>query len=262
MTLQAPPGSPWWLVLAADALLYLHIAGGFVGLLSGALALVSRKGGRTHRIAGVVFVVAMTIMASIGAAVAPFLPIPQRANVIAGLLTLYLVGSGWSAMRRTQAGRAGLVVAVTTAGAGILWAVQASYSPTGTLDGSPPQAFYVFIVMGMMGAIGDVRLLVKGRLTGAPRLSRHLWRMCAALFIASGSFFLGQQDLMPKWMRGSPWLFVPALAPLAVMVYWLIRNRLPKGNRTRRAPLEAVHTIDEFVATPGRARQTLGTREP
>lgn len=176
----------------------------------------------------------MTIMAAIGASVSPFLPIPQRANVVAGLLTLYLVVSAWSAVRHTQvvAARldvAGLVVALTTIATGVLWAVQASYSPSGTLDGSPPQAFYVFILMGTFAAVGDIKLLVKGRLSAAPRLSRHLWRMCAALFIAAGSFFLGQQRVMPVWMRGSPWLFVPTFAPLVLMVYWLIRIRMSKG---------------------------------
>ena len=234
MTLQVPAGSPWWLKLAADALLFLHIAGGGVGLLSGAVALIVRKGGRAHRIAGTVFVVSMSVMASIGAAVSPFLPIPQRANVVAGLITLYLVVSAWSAVRHKQIvpGRldvAGLVVALTTMATGVLWAVQASYSPTGTLDGSPPQAFYVLILMGTLGAVGDLRLFLKGRISGTPRLSRHLWRMCAALFIASGSFFLGQQRVMPVWMRGSPWLFVPTFAPFVLMVYWLIRIRLKRG---------------------------------
>lgn len=237
MTLRAPEGSPWWLTLAADALLFLHIAGGAVGLLSGAAALLTRKGGRGHRVAGVTFVASMTVMASIGAVVSPFLPIPQRANVVAGLLTLYLVVSGWRAVRQPQVvpGRldaAGLLVAVATVAAGALWAVQASYSPTGTLDGSPPQAFYVFIVMGGVAAVGDVRLLVRGRVSGAPRLSRHLWRMCAALFIAAGSFFLGQQRVMPVWMRGSSWLFVPTLLPAVVMVYWLIRMRINRGGRS------------------------------
>jgi hypothetical protein len=238
MILQVPEGSPWWLKLAADALLFLHIAGGTVGLLSGAAALILRKGGRAHSIAGLVFVVSMTIMASIGAAVSPFLPIPQRANVVAGMLTLYLVVSAWLAVRQKQIvpGRldiAGLIVALATLAAGLLWAVQAGNSRTGTLDGSPPQAFYVFIIIGSFAAIGDARLFVKGRLSGAPRLSRHLWRMCMALFIASASFFLGQQRVMPDWMRGSPWLFVPTFAPLVVMVFWLIRIRIKKGILSR-----------------------------
>ena len=32
----------------------------------------------------------------------------------------------------------------------------------------------------------------------AQRIARHLWRMCFAFFIATGSFFLGQQDILPK----------------------------------------------------------------
>lgn len=240
MTLQVPAGSPWWLALAADALLVAHIAGAAVGLVSGVAALVARKGSRAHAVAGVTFVVAMSVMAAIGAAVSPFLPIPQRANAVAGVLTLYLVVSGWLAVRRPHAvpGRldaAGLAVALATVAAGALWAVQARYSPTGTLDGSPPQAFYVFIVLGGLCAAGDLRLFLTGRLSGAPRLRRHLWRMCAALFIASASFFLGQQRLMPAWMRGSPWLFVPALAPLAWMAYWLIRIRLTRSYGIIRA---------------------------
>jgi hypothetical protein len=49
--------------------------------------------------------------------------------------------------------------------------------------------------------------------------------MCFALFIATGSFFLGQQDVMPKAVRGSPILFVLAFAPFAVMLFWLVRVR-------------------------------------
>jgi hypothetical protein len=122
---------------------------------------------------------------------------------------------------------------MTTVATGVLWAVQAGNSPTGTLDATPPQAFYVFIVIGTFATVGDLRLILKGRISGAPRLSRHLWRMCVALFIASGSFFLGQQRVMPVWMRGSPLLFVPTFAPFVVMIYWLIRLRLKNGIATR-----------------------------
>jgi hypothetical protein len=229
--LQVPAGSPWWLFAAADVILFLHIAGGAVALVSGGVALFTRKGGRAHTIAGLTFCVSMAVMASIGAAASPFLPVPERANVVVGMLALYLVWSGWAAVRSKQvvAGRLemiGLGMAITTIATGVVWAVQASYSPTGTLDGTPPQAFYVLIVIGTFAAIGDLRLIVKGRISGAPRLSRHLWRMCVALFIAAGSFFLGQQQVMPVWMRGSVLLFVPAFAPFLLMIYWLIRVRL------------------------------------
>jgi uncharacterized membrane protein len=215
---------------AADLILFLHIAGGTVALLAGGVALFARKGGRTHTVAGLVFCVSMAVMASIGAAASPFLPVPERANVLAGILTLYLVWSGWVAVRSKQlvAGRfemAGLFVALATIATGLLWAVQAAAAPSVTLDNAPPQAFYVFIIVGTFAAIGDLRLIVKGRIAGGSRLSRHLWRMCFALFIAAGSFFLGQPKFLPGWMRGTAWVFVPTLAPFVVMVYWLIRIR-------------------------------------
>jgi hypothetical protein len=53
--------------------------------------------------------------------------------------------------------------------------------------------------------------------------------MCVALLIAAGSFVLGQQQVMPAWMRGSPLLLVPTFAPLIVMAYWLVRIRLKNG---------------------------------
>ena len=236
--IEVPAGSPWWMFAGADVLLFLHIAGGAVALVSGAVALFARKGGRTHTFAGLAFCVSMAVMASIGAAASPFLPVPERANVIAGILTLYLVWSGWASVRSREvvAGRLemlGLIVALTCLATGVWWAIQAGNSPTGTLDDTPPQAFYVFIAIGTIASTGDARLIVKGRLSGVPRLSRHLWRMCVALLVASASFFLGQQRVMPVWMRGSPWLLVPTFAPLVVMIYWLVRIRLKNGIVTR-----------------------------
>jgi len=49
--------------------------------------------------------------------------------------------------------------------------------------------------------------------------------MCVALLIASFSFFLGQQQVFPASVRGSPLLFVPEIAILAVMIFWLVRVR-------------------------------------
>ena len=53
--------------------------------------------------------------------------------------------------------------------------------------------------------------------------------MCVAFFIATGSFFLGQQDALPAAVRGSPWMFVPAFAPILIMLFWLGRLRFAKA---------------------------------
>jgi hypothetical protein len=48
-----------------------------------------------------------------------------------------------------------------------------------------------------MGAAGDIRMLTRGGIAGRERITRHLWRMSFGLYIATGSFFLGQQQVSP-----------------------------------------------------------------
>src|SRR6185312_13737215 len=137
----------------------------------------------------------------------------------------------WMAIRRTD-GPIGVVekcafaVVLGVIAAGLLFMQMAKNSPTGTIGNTPPQAFYVFVLVGAIAAVGDLRVIVRGGVSGMARIARHLWRMCAALTIASGSFFLGQQKVMPPFMHGSPWLFVPVFAPLLLMLFWLIRIRV------------------------------------
>jgi hypothetical protein len=83
----------------------------------------------------------------------------------------------------------------------------------------------------VFAAAGDLRLILRGGISGVQRIARHLWRMCFALFFASAFFFLGQQKVMPAFMHGSPLLFVPAIAPLVLMIFWLFRVRF--ANRYR-----------------------------
>ena len=55
--------------------------------------------------------------------------------------------------------------------------------------------------------------------------------MCFGLFIASGSFFLGQMKVIPEPIRIVPVLFVLALSPLVVLLYWMWRVRLKQNLR-------------------------------
>ena len=211
---------------AAAAVLYLHIGAGSVGILAGTAAFVFRKGTDLHRLIGKIFVASMLIMSAIGAVVAPFLPTPERASVIAGILTFYLVLSSWMAVKRKpgQIGRFdyGLLLtslSVTAAGAFFFWL--AMQNPRGMLDGQPGAAFVMFMIIGSLAAVGDLRLILKRGVTGATRLARHLWRMTIALFIAANSLFLGQPQVFPKAVQKSGLLMVPALLILALLLYWL-----------------------------------------
>jgi uncharacterized membrane protein len=224
--LELSPDAPGLAHAGAALLLYFHIGGGIIGLLAGALAIASRKGGTTHRSVGNVFFVSMLVTYLIGAGVAPFLTEGQRTNFVAGILALYLLISGWRTATRqgNKAGPAemfGFVIALAVTALGLLFMHMAANSPNGTVDGSPPQAFLVFVVAGSVAAVGELNVLLRRGISGAARVARHLWRMCFSLFIASGSLFLGQPQVFPDWFKATPLPFAFALAPLVAMAIWL-----------------------------------------
>ena len=239
MNLMPPPGSPLVLRLAAESILLLHIGAGVVGIGSGFAAMGLRKGSRLHAMAGQVFVVSMLIMASIGAVVSPLLP--QRANVVPALLTLYLVLTGWRSARDRSgdAGVAeigGLIFALFTVAVGLTFALDAAMSPTGLLDDERPSAYLAFTAFPLLAAALDVAVILRGRLSRPHRITRHIWRMSLALFIAAGSLFLGQPKVFPAWLRGSPIMFVPELAILGLMLFWLARTFVTAVLHRSRAP--------------------------
>lgn len=236
--LEAGPGDPVWMHLGANALLWAHIAGGAVGMVTGVIALAARKGQRVHRAAGSVFFVAMFAAYAIGAGVAPFLDTGQRPNFVAGIMALYLLVSGAMAARRRDARAGGpevigLIVALSITVAGVIFMRMGAASPSGTVDGSPPQAFFLFTIAGAFAAAGELHALVRKQLSNVSRIARHLWRMCFSLFIASGSFFLGQQQVFPEALQDSALLYAVALSPLPVMLFWLGKVRFDDWRRRR-----------------------------
>jgi hypothetical protein len=56
--------------------------------------------------------------------------------------------------------------------------------------------------------------------------------MGAALWIATASFFLGQQKVFPAAWQGSPVLYLPVVAILVSVVYWFIRVRISGSRHT------------------------------
>src|SRR5215475_7683670 len=81
-----------------SSLLPVHIAGGIVGLLSGAAALCFRKGSPRHALAGKVFVASMLTMAAAAAYLAVLRH--QPSNIGGGIFTFYLIGTAWLTARR------------------------------------------------------------------------------------------------------------------------------------------------------------------
>lgn len=238
-----PPDGPLWLYALLAGAFVLHIAAGSLGIVSGYVAIFAGKGGRLHRRAGIVFVLAMAAMAA--AAIFLALRIPQRGNVGGGLLAFYLVATGWMTVRR-EAGRTGgfeigaLILVLAVSAAMAMFGLAARASPGHRLDGYGPGLYFTFAIIAALFAAGDVRMILRGGLAGVQRLSRHILRMGLALFLAAGSFFIGQQKVMPAALHGSPILFLLGLAPLGLMLFWLVRVRLATRRRRDAALAPAV----------------------
>src|SRR5688572_26001952 len=174
-------------------LLPIHVMAGALAIVLGFTALFVKKGGTVHRRSGLLFVYAMLVMGMSGSVVA-FLESPADPNVIAGIGPLYFVVTALMTVRPESASTrrvnvAALGVAVSLTLFFIVLGVIALNSPDRGANGVPFVMIFSFAVLFTMAAIGDVRFIRNGMPRGGPRLARHLWRMCFALFIAAGSFF-------------------------------------------------------------------------
>jgi hypothetical protein len=212
-----------------DFLLFAHIAAGGTGLLSGYLALSVTKGARPHRRAGMVFVVAMVTMCLFGGVVAQRTAAWAVVNTTAALLTGYLVVTGLLSVK-PPASRGvqvtGLLLALGLGAMSLTFGFEA-VANGGSRNGIPAFPYFLFGTVGLLGSVGDLRVLRSGPHQGGARLARHLWRMTFALWIATMSFFIGQADIFPRAIRIPGLLAVPVIAVLVAMIYWLIRVRRP-----------------------------------
>jgi uncharacterized membrane protein len=214
--------------LVHTTLLAFHIGGGSIAILSGAAAITVAKGEHLHRLFGTIFVAAMLTMATAAVCLATL--IGQRGNILAGSFAFYFVVSAWMTVRRKDGvvGRYetfALLVPLAIAAVAFTFGLWAAASPKG-LDGYGPVLYFVFAGLAALAGALDLRVVLRGGLSGVQRIARHLWRMSFAFFIAAGSFFIGQQKVMPAFMHGSRILLALGLAPLALMVFWLIRVRI------------------------------------
>jgi hypothetical protein len=162
---------------------------------------------------------------------------PTDPNVFTGFMTAYFVGTALTTVRPVspwtrRINAAALIIPVGLALGTILRGVQAFNSPRGFLNGVPFQMHFFLATVLILAAVGDVRILRVGMPRGGPRLARHLWRMCFALFIAAGSFFSVRErvaKILPEPFTTAPMRALPILLLFGAMFYWLWRVR---GRRT------------------------------
>jgi len=212
-----------WLALA------IHFVAGMVSIVAGTIALSVAKGGRLHKQSGLVFTAAMVVLGLTAAGIGMYEDRPGQ--VFGGLVAAYLVFSAMTTVKSLprigQRFNVALMVLAFALAAAMLYAGVTEWrDPTVKVVGRP--RVVPPLVMGtvlLLAAIGDLRAIGAGGRRGSRRLARHLWRMCFGLFVATGSFFLGQMKFIPEPLRIVPLLLVLAFAPILFLLYWMWRVR-------------------------------------
>ena len=214
-----------WLALIA------HFGTALIALAAGTIAIVVAKGGQWHRKSGTVFTVAMIIAGLFAAGIAIY----ERkvGSIIGGFFTAYLVFTAFDTVRPLADRRLRMtlmLLAFSFAIAQYVFGLMSLANPK-MAGGVPVGMIFFLATITLLAAIGDARLLRAGNLKGARRIARHLWRMCFGLFIATGSFFLGQMKFIPRPFHNMALLLGLAIAPLVLLLYWMWRVRIRKQLR-------------------------------
>jgi len=218
----------------------LHILAGGVGLLSGYVALYAAKGATVHRKSGMLFVYAMLTMATFGVVLAVSRNKAPEINIPAATLTSYLIITALTTVRPLDAGSwkarwlaiGALLLALGVGSVMLIWGLEAIVNG-GKRNGMPAFPFFMFATIGLLGAIGDLRVMRSGPFTGASRLVRHLWRMSIALFLAALSFSVQMASMLARKQIRLPGgvIALPMVLVLVTMLYWLWRVRLRRSLR-------------------------------
>ena len=217
----------------------LHVFGGAVGLLSGVLAMTVRKGGPFHRLAGNVFFASMLVMA-VFAVYLGFVRPGMQVNVFIGVFVAYLVATAWFTIRRPE-GAVGLPEKLGLA-AGLVLCTPFVLLSLQLALGLPPflhsgmafkgpllVAIYLFTLVLVIAAGSDAAVVFSGGVSGAARIARHLWRLCVALTLATGSALSnGLPRLLPTGVELPGWTLYLQFVWVALLAYWMVRVRLLK----------------------------------
>jgi uncharacterized membrane protein len=224
----------------APILLPIHIVGGGLAIILGAVALLARKGAALHTRSGLLFVYAMLTMGISGSVLA-VMQSWTNPNVLGGVMSAYFVITALTAVRPVSAWtrRFDLLALAMAIGLVLFELTLGIRALNGhAVRGVPTFMLFFLAAITSLAASGDVRVMWKGALRGGPRLARHLWRMCFALFIAAGSFFSIRARvarILPAPFTTGTMRALPVLLIFAAMFYWLWRVRGRRGFVPARA---------------------------
>lgn len=194
--------------------LWIHIIAGTVALMSGVIAMLTRKGARMHRRAGVVYVVCMLIVGITALVMSTIRPNPFLFAV--AIFSAAMALSGWLPARGDNPrlgkiiGMASFVAAILLCGVGVWWIV------TGELFGITA---IVFGVISARYGWQDVRRI--GMRNRSQRIIAHVSAMGGAFIATVSAVSAVNLDVLPPLVR---WLWPTVIG--TPLIVWGIRSYL------------------------------------
>lgn len=211
----------------ATLLILIHAIFGGIGLLSGIVSMSSKKGNKTHRNFGKLFVYSM-LSSSVLCIPVCFIPGHESMFLFAiAVLTIYLVLSGQRALLfkirnlpNIQLWKDWLISSIMFifGMALVMEAIFGYFNPD-----EPKLLFYFFGTLSMYLAVQDFRFFKQKEKTAVDFIHRHIGQMSGA-FIASFTAFL------TAGLKFNHWLFwtLPTVFIFIWINYWIKKYSLPK----------------------------------
>ncbi|MDH7446621.1 hypothetical protein [Aquimarina sp. 2201CG14-23] len=200
----------------AIILIYIHAFFGGIGLLSGLVSILGKKGRFYHRSGGKVFSVTMLISALIAL---PITLLPNHENLLLHLLsifTIYLVISGNRVLKFKKHYTLGMLDITITVIMGLVFISMVIIGLYYKLNEIPKSAlFFFFGGFGIMTTIRDIKLYKTFKTDPTAYLSNHIGKMSGAYGAAVTAFLLAALNSSTLWV----WL-TPSLITLMFVIFW------------------------------------------
>jgi uncharacterized membrane protein len=209
------------MALTFKIFLVLHIIGGSIGLTTGVINLLRKKGDQKHKLTGKIFYISM-LAAGFSSLILAYLH-PNYFLFMVGIFTLYMIGSGQRYLKHKQPDKMHamhvewiitiimLLSATVFIGIGILKALKSD------LFG------IVFLTFGSLGLLFVLQDFVNFR--GKSRLKNywligHLQRMTGGFIAASTAFLVVNAKYLPHQIPDFIYWLLPTIIFTPLIIQW------------------------------------------
>lgn len=211
-----------------QVLIVIHVILGSIGVISGPVSAIAKKGGKLHRLSGKVFAWSMIISAILALFISSMPGHKSLFLFCIGIFGLYLVASGYRVLKIKKLGRGqrpALLDWTLSVSMGVFGAVMFIYGGWILLRGGTfGVVLLLFGFFGLMLFKGDLKMYLKRPEDPRFWLFQHINKMNGGLITAFTALLVNNNQFMPQILG---WL-LPTLIGSLLGTYW---NKKYKGKQ-------------------------------